>query len=74
MTEEEARIAVRTTFEVLAHLVAKTRTQTDDLLLQMLQANETRLVTAVYSLANDPVQPPKGERVSAALAQVGIRA
>ena len=74
MTEEEARIAIRTTFSVLARVAAKTRTQADDLMLQMLQANETKLVSAVHSLANDSVQPPSAERVSAALAQVGIRA
>ncbi|MSR51767.1 MAG: hypothetical protein EXS09_00570 [Gemmataceae bacterium] len=74
MTEDEARIAVRTTFAVLARMAAKTRTQADDLLLQMLQANESKLVSAVHSLANDPVQPPAAHRVADALAEVGIRA
>lgn len=73
MTEDEARVAVRTTFAVLTRLAATTRTQADDLLLQMLQANETKLTRAVQELANDPVQPPPAERITAALAHVGIR-
>jgi len=74
MTEDEARIAVRTTFTILARVAAKTRTQADDLLLQMLQANESKIVSAVNALANNPIQPPTAELISAALAHVGIRA
>jgi len=73
MTQEEANVAVRTTLTVLARLAATTRTEADDLLLQILQANETKLTRVVQELANDPVQPPSAERVTAALAHVGIR-
>ena len=74
MTDDEVRTAVRATIAVLARLAEKTRTGADDLLVQLLRTNEARLTTAVASLLADPVQPPSAERVTAALAAVGIRA
>jgi hypothetical protein len=74
MTDDEVRTAVRATIAVLARLAEKTRTGADDLLVQLLRSNEARLTTAVASLLKDPVQPPSAERVTAALAAVGIRA
>ncbi|HJZ93142.1 MAG TPA: hypothetical protein VKE40_19855 [Gemmataceae bacterium] len=74
MNEPEVRNAVRITLAVLARLAERTRTPADDLLLQILARNEERLTAAVLDLLTDPVQPPTPERVSAALAAVGIRA
>lgn len=73
MTEDEARTAVRATLAVMTRLAEKTRTGTDDLLVQLLRSNEARLTKAVLELARDPT-PPTPERVSAALAAVGIKA
>jgi hypothetical protein len=74
MTDDEVRTAVRTTLAVLTQLARRTRTPADDLLIQLLTSNEARLTTAVAELLRDPVQPPPAERVTAALAAVGIRA
>jgi hypothetical protein len=74
MTDDDVRTAVRATIAVMARLAEKTRTGTDDLLVQLLRSNEARLTTAVGSLVKDPTQPPTPERVTAALAAVGIRA
>jgi hypothetical protein len=74
MTDDEVRTAVRATIAVMARLAEKTRTGTDDLMVQLLRTNEARLTTAIANLLKDPVQPPTPERVSAALAAVGIRA
>jgi hypothetical protein len=72
MTEDEARAAVRATLAVMTRLAEKTRTSADDVLLRILRSNEAKLATAVRDLAADP-NPPTAERVSAALAAVGIR-
>jgi hypothetical protein len=74
MTDDEVRTTVRATLAVLTQLARRTRTSADDLLLQILASNEARLTTAVAELLQDPVQPPSAERVTAALAAVGIRA
>ena len=74
MTDDEVRTAVRATLAALTQLAQKTRTPADDLLLQLLRQNESKLTTAVAALLKDPVQPPTPERVTAALAAVGIRA
>jgi hypothetical protein len=74
MTDDEVRTAVRATIAVMARLAEKTRTGTDDLMVQLLRTTEARLTTAIANLLKDPVQPPTPERVSAALAAVGIRA
>jgi hypothetical protein len=73
MTEPEVRGTVRATLAVLTQLAARTRTPADDLLVQILTANESRLTGVVLDLLNDPVQPPTPERVTAALAAAGIR-
>ena len=73
MTDDEAQTAVRTTIAVMAQLAGRTRTAADDLLVQILKSNETRLTTAVIDLLKDPT-PPTTERISAALAAVGIKA
>jgi hypothetical protein len=73
MTDDEARTAVRATLAVMARLAERTRTSADDLLVQLLRANEAKLTAAVLDLAKDPVQPPTPERIAAALAAVGIK-
>jgi hypothetical protein len=67
-----ARAAVRTTLAVLARLARRTRTPADDLLAQMLRANEDRIVAAVTDLLAQPGQPPSDDDISAALKRVGI--
>ena len=74
MTDDEVRTAVRTTLAALTQLAQKTRTPADDLLLQLLRQNESKLTAAVAALLQDPVQPPAPERVTAALAADGLRA
>jgi hypothetical protein len=73
MTADEARTTVRATLAVMARLAERTHTSADNLIVQILQANEAKLSAAVFQLANDEVQPPTPERVSAALAAVGIK-
>ena len=72
MTEDEARTTVRATLAVMTRLAEKTRTAADDVLIQILRTNESRLTAAVLELARDPT-PPTPERVAAALAAAGIR-
>lgn len=71
--DESARVAVRTTLAVMARLSERTRTAADDILVQLLKANEPKLTEAVGELLQDKVQPPSNERIAAALAHVGIR-
>jgi hypothetical protein len=73
MTGDEARTAVRATLAVMAGLAGRTHTSADNLIVQILQANEAKLSAAVLQLANDPVQPPTAERVAEVLAAVGIK-
>jgi hypothetical protein len=73
MTDDEARTAVRTTIAVMAQLAGRTRSAADDLLVQILKSNETRLTTAVIDLLKEPILPT-AERISAALSAVGIKA
>jgi hypothetical protein len=73
MTDDETRNAVRMTIAVMAQLAGRTRTAADDLLVQILQSNETRLTSAIIDLLKVPT-PPTAERISAALAAVGIKA
>jgi hypothetical protein len=67
-----ARAAVRTTVAVLARLARRTRTPADDLLAQMLRANEDRIVAAVTDLLAQPGQPPSDDDIATALKRVGI--
>lgn len=71
MTDADALVAVRATLAVMARLAASTRSPADDLLVQMLQANESRLTRAVFELSQsaDALTP---ERVAKALDGVGI--
>jgi len=71
MTEDEARAAVRATLAVMTRLAEKTRTSADDVLLQILRSNESKLAAAVLDLARD-ASPLTAERVSSALTAVGI--
>jgi hypothetical protein len=71
--DESARVAVRATLAVMAKLSERTRTPTDDILIQLLKANEPKLTDAVAELLQDKVQPPSNERIAAALSHVGIR-
>lgn len=73
MTNDEARTAVRTTIAVMAQLAGCTRTVADDLLVQLLKSNEAKLTAAVIELLKDQT-PPTAERMSEALAAVGIKA
>ena len=58
----------------MSRLAERTRTAADDILIQLLKANEPKLTEAVADLLKDKVQPPSNERIAAALAAVGIRA
>ena len=72
MTDDQARTAVRTTIAVMAQLAGRTRTATDDLLVQLLKSNELKLSAAVSELLKDQT-PPTAERITAALsAGVGL--
>ena len=71
--DDSARVAVRATLALMAKLSERTRTATDDILIQLLKANEPKLTDAVAELLQDKVQPPSSERIAAALAHVGIR-
>ncbi len=73
MTPDEVRVVVRTTVALMQRLAERTRTQADDLLVAILRSSEGRLVEAVRTLLEDPGQPLTEERISAALASVGIR-
>jgi hypothetical protein len=73
MERENVQVVVRTTLTLMARLAKRTRTQADDLMASMLQANEDRLVDAVLKLLSSPDRPPTEEQVAEALASVGIR-
>jgi hypothetical protein len=73
MNHESVRLVVRTTLILLARLAKRTRTQADDMLTSMLQANEDRLVDAVVKLLETYDQPPTEQQVVEALESVGIK-
>lgn len=73
MDRESVKVVVRTTLILLTRLARRTRTQADDLMASLLQANEERLVDAVLKLLSSPDRPPTEEQVAEALAAVGIR-
>jgi hypothetical protein len=73
MERENVQVVVRTTLTLMARLAKRTRTQADDLMVAMLQANEDRLVEAVLKLPSSPDRPPTEEQIAEALAAVGIR-
>ena len=74
MSRDEVEVVVRATLALMRKLAERTRTPADDLMVSILRANEGRLTDAVVALLQEPVQPPSDERVSEALASVGIRA
>ncbi len=73
MSKEEVTLVLRATLEVMARLVDQTRTQADNLIVSILKANDKKLADAIFTLIQDPQQPPTPDRVAAALAHVGIR-
>jgi len=72
MDQTDARTAVRATLAVMARIARRTRTPADDMLTQMLRANEDRLVEAVADLLAQKGQPPSDDDIAAALNRVGI--
>jgi hypothetical protein len=73
MDRTAVRTAVRTTLAVMARIARRTRTPTDDVLIQMLKANEDRLVEAVTDALAQANQPPSDDDIAAALDRVGIK-
>ena len=73
MDRAAVQTAVRTTLAALRRVAGRTRSQADDLLIQILSANEGRIVEAVEKLLADPQQPPTDEQIAAALKDVGIK-
>lgn len=73
MNRDEVKKVVHTTLAVFARIARRTRTQADDLLTAMLQANEDRLVDAVVALLADTNAPLTDDLITKALEQVGIR-
>jgi hypothetical protein len=73
MDRAAVQTAVRTTLAALRRVAARTRSQADDLLIQILSADEGRSVDAVERLLADSHQPPTEEQIAAALHDVGIK-
>jgi len=74
MDRDSVKTVVRATLALMAQIAKRTRTQADDLLTSILQANEERLVDAALALLSDTVgRPPTEEQVAQALERVGIR-
>ena len=74
MDRAAIQTAVRTTLAVLCRVAARTRSQADDLMTQVLCANEAKIVEAVERLlaAQQQQTPPTDEQIAAALKAVGI--
>jgi hypothetical protein len=73
MDRESVRTVVRTTLAVLSRVCRRTRTQTDDVMAAILQANEERIVDVVVQLLEGSNQPPTDEQIVQALERAGIR-
>ena len=74
MDRDSVKTVVRATLALMARIAKRTRTQADDLLTSILQANEERLVDAALALLSDTVgRQPTEEQVAQALERVGIR-
>jgi hypothetical protein len=73
MDRDSVRTVVRATLLVLARISRRTRSQADDLMASILQANEERIVDAVRKLLDSPTQPPTEQQVVEAIESVGIR-
>jgi hypothetical protein len=74
MDLKAAQAAVRATLMVMERLARRTRSPADDLVSQMLRANEARLVDAVATLLTAADSPPTDDQVTEALRRVGIHA
>ena len=74
MEPEQVRRVVHTTLALVTRISRRTRTPADDLLMSIVQANEARLAEAVAAVLAAGDGPPTDEQLSAALAQVGIKA
>jgi hypothetical protein len=72
MDRAAVETAVRTTLAALRRVAGRTRSPADDMMIQILGANEDRIVRAVERLLADPHQPPTDEQIAAALKDVGI--
>lgn len=74
MDRDKVKTVVRATLTLMAKIAKRTRTQADDLLTSILQANEERLVDAVVALLSDSGGcPPTDEQVVQALERAGIQ-
>jgi hypothetical protein len=72
MNRDQVRLVVRVILIALTRITKQTRTQADDMMASILQANEDRVVDAVMDLMGSPNQPPTEEQVVEALKRVGI--
>lgn len=72
MDRDDVKKVVGVTLLTLTRITKRTRTQADDLMASILQANESRLVDAIVKLLESPDQPPTEEQVVAALKSVGM--
>ena len=74
MDRDRLKTVVRATLMLMTRIAKRTRTQADDLLTSILQANEERLVDALVVLLSDSGgQPPTEDQVLQALNSVGIK-
>ena len=74
MDRDNVKTVVRATLTLTARIAKRTRTQADDLLTSMLQANEERLVDAVVALLSDSgASSLTDEQIVQALERIGIR-
>lgn len=73
MEPEDVKAVVRATLLVMARIAKRTRSQADDLLAELLKANEARITEAVASLCRESCETPTEEQVRQALERVGIK-
>lgn len=72
MNREQVRVAVRTILTVMGRIASRTSTRSDDFMVAVLHANEEKITDAVLDLLLEDQQPPTPDKVSQALAKVGI--
>lgn len=74
MDRDSVKTVVRATLLLMTRIAKRTRTQADDVLTSILQANEERLVDAVVALLSDSGErPPTEQQLAQALERVGIQ-
>jgi len=74
MDRDSLKTVVRATLMLMTRIAKRTRTQADDLLVSILQANEQRLVDALVVLLSDSGGGvPTEQQVVQALESVGIQ-